>query len=406
MSKSNLWFILAILLATFVSPQASADVHRLDPLAKPGTRLGPDYEVSIDIAINGIDEKDLCRIYLLDREGRVHIKLAENVTEPIPLLGKTAAEGRPIIAATMRKYFLSVPEVRVGITRIPRFRIFVWGSTWNGGEIILGDGAHLSDALLITSYLPEADLHRVKLQRKERDGRYTQRFVDFQKAVEGSLAPEVDPIMQEGDVVTIDTRPKATEAQTFAVEGEVKKPGFYPFKKGITVRQGLLEAFGLTPDADPDKVTIVRSKGAQFLSVDAVKAMRAVATDDLELMPDDVVVVATRDQAKKISILGQVASPLSVPLKPGLTLKQAISDAGGFRPDADRKSLLLMRNMLQDPTRSTPVQIDFDRIARGEMPDVPLQAGDVVQVLPRRKQQSPFIGIGMMILRHFLPIPF
>ena len=48
-------------------------------------------------------------------------------------------------------------------------------------------------------------------------------------------------------------------------------------------------------------------------------------------------------------------------------------------------------------------QIDYDKLSRGQVEDVPLEPGDVINVPPRKKQQSPLLQLGLFFLRRFLP---
>jgi protein involved in polysaccharide export with SLBB domain len=394
--------LLLFLILTALTLRAIADVAALDPLAKPSTRLGPGYEVSLSVAIRGLDEKDLCKQFTLDNEAKLQVKLEDQPIDKIPLLGLTAAQARERISIALRKYFAVEPEVRVGISRIPRFKVHVFGATLQAGPLTLPDGAHLSDALMEARYILRADLQHVHIDRVEK-GEKVRLLVDFSKALQGIVDKFTDPALQNGDVITLDVEAMVEPPKTFGIHGEVRKPGFYPFKKGMTVRDGMDLALGMLPTADPERVTVVRTKRGTFMTVNGLRALQGVATDNVELQPDDIITVAIKDQGQKYAVVGAVAAPTSFEYKGKITLKQAIVDCGGFRPEADRKNVLLVRNMLHDPAHPQTVQIDFDKITRGEQPDIPLEAGDVVQVLPKKKQPNMMLDFGMVLLKWFLP---
>lgn len=101
-----------------------------------------------------------------------------------------------------------------------------------------------------------------------------------------------------------------------------------------------------------------------------------------KILTDPTVVVQVKEyNSRKVSLLGQVAKPGSVPHTPGLTLIQAISMAGGLTSIAKGNSVRL--------TRSTPdgktvtVVVSVDAITAGEAEDIPLQAGDRIFVEER-----------------------
>lgn len=93
-------------------------------------------------------------------------------------------------------------------------------------------------------------------------------------------------------------------------------------------------------------------------------------------------VVIKSYNSKRIEVLGQVKREGSYPLEPNMTLVRAISLAGGFGPLA-RKSAVEIRRKVNGKTRR--VIIDVDAIMDNERDDVPLQAGDSINVA-----QSPF----------------
>lgn len=102
---------------------------------------------------------------------------------------------------------------------------------------------------------------------------------------------------------------------------------------------------------------------------------------ELQILKDPSVVVSVREyNSKRITVLGQVQKPGSFPLLPGMTLVQAISQAGGLSPIANRDRVNLIR---KDKQASTTVVLSFDAITEGRSPDLPLQAGDQIYVHER-----------------------
>jgi protein involved in polysaccharide export with SLBB domain len=391
-----------VLLTLMLAAQACADLGALDPAAKPDTRFGPGYELSLSVNVRGLDEKELCRQFTLDGQGRLEVKLNDQPLPKIPLRGRTAEQARSEIKAQLSRYFVDEPDVRVGVARIPRFEVRVLGATNRRGPLALIEGSRLSDAIAEAGFLPSADLSQVVVDRTDRERRI-KLTADFAKALAGMADAKTDPPLQDGDVVTLNTLVPLESPKNVAVQGEVLNAGFFPWKRGMTVRDLLSEARGMTPFADVERAAIVRHRSTKFITIHAARAMEKIATDDLLLEPEDVLVVPTRDRAMKYAVAGEVANPSTFDFKGKPTLKDAIIAAGGFKPNADRKSVVLIRSMILDPARATPVQLDYDKIVQGAMQDVPLQPGDVVQILPKRKVQTPLATIGMLLLRAVLP---
>lgn len=74
-----------------------------------------------------------------------------------------------------------------------------------------------------------------------------------------SLAPwPADPVLEDGDEVTIYSRLEMRPERTITVVGAVNTPGTVPWREGITLRDAILEARGLAPGASLDSVEIAR----------------------------------------------------------------------------------------------------------------------------------------------------
>jgi len=102
---------------------------------------------------------------------------------------------------------------------------------------------------------------------------------------------------------------------------------------------------------------------------------------ELKILTDPSVIVSVREyNSKRITVLGQVQKPGSFPFLPGLTLVQAISQAGGLNAIANRDRVNLTR---KDKQASTTVVLSLDAITDGRSPDIPLQAGDQIYVHER-----------------------
>lgn len=74
-----------------------------------------------------------------------------------------------------------------------------------------------------------------------------------------SLAPwPADPVLEDGDEITIYSRLEMRPERTITVVGAVNTPGTVPWREGITLRDAILEARGLAPGASLDSVEIAR----------------------------------------------------------------------------------------------------------------------------------------------------
>ncbi len=93
-----------------------------------------------------------------------------------------------------------------------------------------------------------------------------------------------------------------------------------------------------------------------------------------------VVVTVKQYQSKRVTVLGQVASPGSFPLTSSLTLLEVISKAGGFTAIARTSNVRLTRQVNGE---ARTWEIDVTAIADGRLADIPLQASDSIFVEER-----------------------
>ena len=100
-----------------------------------------------------------------------------------------------------------------------------------------------------------------------------------------------------------------------------------------------------------------------------------------KVLTDPSVVVQVKEYASRhVTLLGQVAKPGSFPLVPGMSLIQAISQAGGLTAVASASHVNLTRKTVKG---QQTVEVDVGAINEGRAPDVPLQAGDQIYVHER-----------------------
>ena len=96
---------------------------------------------------------------------------------------------------------------------------------------------------------------------------------------------------------------------------------------------------------------------------------------------DPIVSVSVKEyNSKSVEVLGEVARPGSLKFSPGLTLLRAISQVGGFNPMA-AKDTVTVRRKVDNGTKA--VTISVQDIIDNVQPDIPLQAGDSINVAQR-----------------------
>jgi len=161
--------------------------------------------------------------------------------------------------------------------------------------------------------------------------------------------------------------------QVFVV-GHVKQPGLVMIGVGDRVVQAVAQS-GYDDTADLAHVSVRR--GTEVINLDLTKYLRGEDLSvNVELQSGDTIIVPELDVAGTVLILGQVTKTGTMPLKPGMTFREAMGMIGGVMVDADTEKITIKH---QGTTEQ--ITVDYARAMAGDpSADVPLQPGDTVYV--------------------------
>jgi polysaccharide export outer membrane protein len=165
--------------------------------------------------------------------------------------------------------------------------------------------------------------------------------------------------------------------QPVSVLGQVEKPGTYKITTPRTLLDLLAMAGGLTPVADRH-IMIERAPGAKhreervFLSNRSGDALMANVTID----PGDTILIP---KAGIVYVLGDVGRPggYTMENESRITVLQAIALAGGVNHTAKEKKARVIHNVNGHYDEEL---LPLREIEKGEAPDQPLHADDVIYV--------------------------
>lgn len=161
--------------------------------------------------------------------------------------------------------------------------------------------------------------------------------------------------------------------------GAVNVPGVYNLKRKTSLLQLFAMAGGLSlaKNIDLQKAYILREK--KRLAVDFEKLIEeGDVTQNVELLPDDVIYIPD-NYARRITVIGEVASPGTVVFKDGITVLDAVLMSGGATEDADMNDTIIVR---ETPEREEIIRIRLkDIIKKGKLEsNIKLEPGDKVVV--------------------------
>ncbi|MEW6365185.1 MAG: polysaccharide biosynthesis/export family protein [Acidobacteriota bacterium] len=175
---------------------------------------------------------------------------------------------------------------------------------------------------------------------------------------------------------------KEYQSRRVAVVGAVKNPGTYELLGRQTVIQILSQAGGLTESAGTELFILRESRSglSARLDVDLEKLLVEGNTRlNVPLYPNDVVNVPI-DKPITIYVFGQVRNPgaLQVKKSKGITLLQAIAQAGGTTDRASKSGITIKKK--DELGREVKVTVNLNDILKGKRQDVPMEDGYVVYV--------------------------
>ncbi len=143
----------------------------------------------------------------------------------------------------------------------------------------------------------------------------------------------------DGDLVRVETIEDRMD-NWVRITGSVKRPGDYEFRPGMTALDLITAAEGLWPDALTERAVIDRTSPERRLSsvafaLDDVLAGRA---QPVPLQAQDVLQIFSRWDTQirpEVHITGEVNNPVSLDYRAGMSLRDLVLKAGGFRESAN-----------------------------------------------------------------------
>lgn len=181
--------------------------------------------------------------------------------------------------------------------------------------------------------------------------------------------------MGDGELLTVGVV-DASLRTSVHVEGEVSRPGDYPFREGMTVGDLVRLADGLTVDAylpqaflsrqvgEIGEVTIVPQREAigttrRVLVLDLADVLAGDAAADVELRPLDHLTVRNRKVATTtptVEVIGAVREPGTFELTAGLTVSQLVALAGNVLPEVYYDEAELIRRSYDPAQQALAIQ--------------------------------------------------
>jgi polysaccharide export outer membrane protein len=263
----------------------------------------PDYRIGVSdlLEVNVFQADELSRSVRVDARGNISLPLIGT----IPVRGITSSDAEKRIAGLLRRDLLQNPQVTVFIKEFTAQRVTIEGEVAKPGVYPIKGQVTVLQAIAMAEGLAEfADLSSVVLFRKQ--GGVARPYSINLEAIRSGL--ESDPFVVNDDRIVI----RRLE-QRITVDGEVTKPGVFPFKEKITVLQAIALAQGLSNLAAPDKVVLFRrTGGVENAYAINLTDIRNGKTQDPYVLHDDRIVVHRSNSRFWLREAATLLSPLNL----------------------------------------------------------------------------------------------
>jgi polysaccharide biosynthesis/export protein VpsN len=150
------------------------------------------------------------------------------------------------------------------------------------------------------------------------------------------------------------------------------------FEVSVLGEKDLPKEFRIQPDGSVDFPYVDRLKVAGLEPQQIEELIKTQLVEKKILVQPQVTLVVKQYNSKKISVIGAVQKPGSLPWSEGIKLVEAISLSGGFSSLADADHVRITR--LVGGGKTVTATVSVDDITDGKMSDLPLQAGDTIKV--------------------------
>lgn len=251
-------------------------------------RLGPGDMISIqvwrrpELSQEGI---------LVSPDGFLTVQRIGNVQ----VLGKSVAEVQALVTSKLEFFYIE-PEVTIRVQEFHNNKAFVLGRVSKPGVVNFPGRGSLLEALALAGGIPDQNravsLTKCAIIR----GNDTIIWIDLEDLLRnGNMA--LNAPVRNNDIIYI---PESSD-ETVYVLGEVQTPGAIQIRSGMTVLKAVMLAGGLSKNADPEKVFVIRQ---QTLKGDVIRVSlkelleNGDFTKNFSLMPNDIVYVSPGGMTK------------------------------------------------------------------------------------------------------------
>lgn len=219
---------------------------------------------------------------------------------------------------------------------------------------------------------------------------------------------QVTYLLQNNDSVIIQSIFSFKNDETITVQGNVKNPLQMDWRKGMTLRDAIFNANGISDSGDSTNIEISRRISIPATGLEKHIEGEIINVDltvsnstDILLLPNDLIIIKEKPGyalQRTVYIKGEVISPGTYALeRNGTNISDIIKRAGGFRASADSSSLSIKRpkkDLLSDEERTIffkkILNLDEDSLSKNKTAQNELEKSfDLVSVDLKQVMSNP-----------------
>lgn len=188
--------------------------------------------------------------------------------------------------------------------------------------------------------------------------------------------PQVDVFIKEYRSKRVTIIGAVNDPSRFELQRRVRLLDLLGYAKGPTAKAGQTINIVHSAQASLCSAPGAGDTTAGFSSYRLSDTLRGDPNANPYLQADDVITLPEADQ---IYVVGNVYTPLTIPLREPITLSRAVAMAGGVKQDSKKGKIKIVR---QEPGSSVRKEIivDLTAIEKKRAEDVALVANDIVEV--------------------------
>ena len=156
-------------------------------------------------------------------------------------------------------------------------------------------------------------------------------------------------------------------SQAVHVLGAVETPGSFPLHGPMSLAEAIAKAHGTNRDEKGAKEAKIIRENEEMLIVN-LNSLFLEGQRNIPLRAGDVIYVT---EGQFIVVNGKVKKPGTIPWREGMTITEAIAEAGGALKEANTREVYIIRDEKRIP-------VNVKRILQGRLPDMVVQHGDKV----------------------------